>query len=126
MKEGLKNNSKTTGDLGEKLAIQHLLKKGYQIIEKNWRFKKYEIDVIAKNEETMVFLEVKTRKNDIFGEPQIFVSKQKQGFLIKAAQQYLEQNNISLESRFDIIAIVKSNNQYLINHLEGAFYPLVK
>jgi len=120
-----KNSSQTTGVNGELLAKTYLEKKGYVILERNWRYKKYEIDIIAQKPDLIVFVEVKTRKNDTFGEPQIFVSKQKQGFLIKAAQQYLEENNILLESRFDIIAITSHNNQHSINHLERAFYPLV-
>lgn len=125
MEEKLKNNSKKKGDLGEHLAKEHLLKNGYNILHSNWRFKKYEVDIIAQKDHLIVFVEVKTRKNDIFGEPQIFVSKQKQNNIIKAAQQYLELNNISNESRFDIIAIISQNQQINIKHLEGAFYPLV-
>ena len=123
--EPSKNSSQTTGVNGESLAKTYLEKKGFVILERNWRYKKYEIDIIAQKPDLIVFVEVKTRKNNTFGEPQIFVSKQKQGFLIKAAQQYLEENNILLESRFDIIAITLHNNQHNINHLERAFYPLV-
>jgi putative endonuclease len=121
-----KINSKNTGALGEKLAKNHLLAQGYEVLELNWRYMKFEIDIIAKIKDCIVFVEVKTRKSDTFGEPQIFVSKQKQSFLIKAAQQYLEQNNITLESRFDIIAITPKHAQFTINHLERAFYPLIK
>ena len=123
--EPAKNSSQTTGVNGELIAKSYLEKNGYLILERNWRYKKYEIDIFAQKPNLIVFVEVKTRKNDTFGEPQIFVSKQKQSFIIKAAQQYLEENNILLESRFDIIAITSHNHQYSINHLERAFYPLV-
>ena len=74
----------------------------------------------------MVFVEVKTRKSNTFGEPELFVTKQKQGFLITAANQYIVENNIELESRFDIIAVIQLNNNHTVKHLEAAFYPLLK
>jgi len=120
------NNSQKQGQEGEMLAKNYLLKEGYEILELNWRYKKYEIDIIAKKAETMVFVEVKTRKNSTFGEPEIFVTRQKQGFVIAAANQYLKDNNINLESRFDIIAIIQLNNTRTVKHLEAAYYPLIK
>ena len=118
------NNSNNIGIVGESLAKSYLEKKGYKILARNWRFKKYEIDIIAQKDNLMVFVEVKTRKNSNFGEPQIFVSKQKQAFIIKAAHHYLETNEIILESRFDIISIVYQEQTHQLEHLEGAFYPL--
>ena len=122
----MQNNSQQQGRDGETLARNHLINEGYEILATNWRYKKYEIDIIAKKAETMVFVEVKTRKNSTFGEPEIFVTRQKQGFIIAAAKQYLKDNNISLESRFDIIAIIQLNNTRTVKHLEAAFYPLIK
>jgi putative endonuclease len=120
------NNSQKQGQEGEVLAQNYLLNEGYEILERNWRYKKYEIDIIAKKGETMVFVEVKTRKNSTFGEPELFVTRQKQGFVIAAANQYLKDNNINLESRFDIIAIIQLNNTRTVKHLEAAYYPLIK
>jgi len=122
----MENNSQKQGREGEILARNYLLKKGYEVLELNWRYKKLEIDIIAKKEETVVFVEVKTRKNDTFGEPEVFVTKRKQNFLINAANQYITENNIDLESRFDIIAVIQLNNNNTVKHLEGAFYPLLK
>lgn len=122
----MQNNSQKQGQEGEKLARNHLLGQGYIILEANWRYKKYEIDIIAKNNQCIVFVEVKTRKSNTFGEPEIFVTKQKQNFLIAAANQYIVQNNIELEARFDIIAIIQLNNNHTVKHLEAAFYPLLK
>lgn len=122
----MKNNSQKQGIEGEILAKNHLLKQGYEILELNWRYKKYEIDIIAKKDQTLVFIEVKTRKNNTFGEPELFVTKQKQGFTITAANQYIIENNIDSESRFDIIAVIQLNNNHTVKHLEGAFYPLRK
>jgi putative endonuclease len=122
----MQNNSQKQGIEGEMLARNYLLKQGYNILELNWRYKKYEIDIIAKKDQSIVFVEVKTRKNNTFGEPELFVTKQKQNFLIAAASQYIIQNNIELESRFDIIAILQLNNNHTVKHLEAAFYPLIK
>lgn len=122
----MENISKKQGEEGELLARNYLLKCGYKILETNWRYRKLEIDLIAKKGETMVFIEVKTRKNDTFGDPELFVTRKKQAFIIAAANQYLVENNIELESRFDIIAVLRINNNYTVKHLEGAFYPLIK
>lgn len=120
------NNSKHLGVEGEKKAREHLLKCDYTILETNWRFKKYEVDIICRRDQTLVFVEVKTRSSEVFGSPEIFVTLQKQKFLISAANQYLIQNNLELESRFDIISIVQISNSFTVKHLEGAFYPTIK
>jgi putative endonuclease len=122
----MQNKSQKQGLSGEKLAREYLLEKGYEILEQNWRFRKYEVDIISKKGQTIVFVEVKTRKSGTFGEPEVFVTRQKQNFLIAAANQYIIQNNIDLESRFDIIAILQFNNNHSVKHLEDAFYPGIK
>lgn len=122
----MQNYSQKLGSEGEELARKHLLKEGHIILATNWRYKKYEIDIISKKGQTIVFSEVKTRKNNTFGEPEVFVTKKKQNFLIAAANEYIIQNNIDLESRFDIIAIISLNNNQVVKHLEDAFYPVVK
>lgn len=117
------NNSKHFGDWGEKLAQEYLVAKGHEILETNWRFKKYEVDIISKSGQTIVFVEVKARKSAIFGEPEIFVTRQKQRFLTEAAHHYLTQHNITLEARFDVVAVLQLNNSPTVKHLEGAFGP---
>jgi putative endonuclease len=69
---------------------------------------------------------VKARSTLAFGEPEMFVTTRKQGFIISAANHYLQENNIGLESRFDILALLQNNNNFTVKHLEGAFYPSVK
>jgi len=112
-----------TGTKGEDIAAGFLQNKGYSILEKNWRFKNLEADIIAITAKTLVIAEVKTRKSNYFGEPETFVNKQKQKNLIKAAQEYIQRNQLDLEVRFDIIAIILGDNQTKINHIEDAFYP---
>lgn len=114
-----------TGTKGEELAATFLQNKGYLILEKNWRFKNLEADIIATVSSMLVIAEVKTRKSNYFGEPETFVNKQKQKNLIKAAQEYIQRNQLDLEVRFDIISIILGDSQMKINHIEDAFYPLV-
>ncbi|HAH57223.1 MAG: YraN family protein [Lentimicrobiaceae bacterium] len=111
------------GKLGEEIALGHLREKGYLIKETNWRFGKDEIDIIAEKDKFLVIVEVKTRQSNAFGEPEVFVTTQKQRFLIRATQVYLERNKIDLETRFDVISIVISGSKRNIKHIEDAFYP---
>lgn len=114
-----------TGEQGEKLAAEHLMQKGYQILETNWCFKNVEIDIIAQKDDTLIIAEVKTRTGSYFGEPEVFVKRDKQKHLVKAANAYIEKNNLDLEVRFDIVAIVITKEQTRINHIPSAFYPLI-
>ena len=113
-----------TGTTGEELAASFLEKKGYSVLEKNWRFGHEEIDILASKDSTLVVAEVKTRKSNFFGEPEEFVTRQKQKHLIKAANAYMEKNNLDLEVRFDIISIILSGNEQKIFHIEDAFHPI--
>ncbi|HIP47742.1 MAG TPA: YraN family protein [Lutibacter sp.] len=111
------------GDLGEQIATDLLLKKGYKIIERNWRYLKSEIDIIAKKDpETLVIVEVKTRSNSFIGNPEEFVTPKKIKLLVKAANEYVVSRKLDVEVRFDIIAIVKNSKYQNIDHLENAFY----
>ena len=110
-----------TGTKGEEHAALFLSKKGYSILETNWRFKNLEADIIALIDKTLVIAEVKTRKSNYFGEPESFVNKQKQKNLIKTANEYIIRNNMDLEVRFDIVSIILGDSQMKINHIEDAF-----
>ncbi len=112
------------GIKGEELASFYLEGKGYTILEKNWRFGREEIDIIAKQNEMLVVVEVKTRTGSFFGEPEEFVNRQKQKNLIKAANAYIEKNNLELEVRFDIMGVILTGNNHRINHIEDAFHPI--
>ena len=110
------------GLLGEQMAIELLLKKGYKIRERNWRYQKAEVDIIAQKGSYLAAIEVKTRSTRFFGDPQNFVKEQKIKLLTKAVHQYVILHQLDVEVRFDIIAIVKNNAETHINHLEDAFY----
>ncbi len=112
------------GKLGEELALEYLINKGFTILETNWSYGKEEIDIIALNKEFLIIVEVKTRSSLLFGDPAEFVSKQKQRLLIKATQFYVERFHIQQEVRFDIISILSNKYQTEITHIENAFYPV--
>jgi putative endonuclease len=110
------------GKLGEELAIDFLEKNGYEILETNWVFDKAEIDIIAQKNEVLAVVEVKTRSSIDFGLPQDFVKPKKIKLLLKAIDEYVIQNDLDVEVRFDIIAIHKKDSNFNIEHIEDAFY----
>lgn len=110
------------GKLGEELAVEYLQKNGYEILETNWVFQKAEIDIIAKKENILAVVEVKTRSSIEFGLPQDFVRPKKIQLLVKAINEYVVSNNLDAEVRFDIIAINKEGNTYKTEHIPDAFY----
>lgn len=112
------------GKLGEDYAHKFLVKKGYKILERNWRHKKAEIDIIAMDKDILVFVEVKTRSSDLWGEPAAFVTKKKMQLMSNAMNIYMEKIDHDWEIRFDIIAIVLHQNKpYDLQHFEDAFFP---
>lgn len=115
------------GKEGETIALNYLFSKNYKILEKNWRYKKAEIDLIVLKENTLSFIEVKTRASNYIKQPEEAVSIKKQRLIIQAANHYMSIQNPEneLDIQFDIVAIVKSENNLEINHIEEAFYPLL-
>ena len=111
------------GKLGEELAVNYLIGKGYEILERNWRNIHKEIDIIAKDGKDLVIVEVKTRQTDEYGNPDVAVTKQKQWRLISAANAYVYQNRLDINTRFDIISIIIRDDIPEINHIEDAFLP---
>lgn len=110
------------GKLGEELAEEYLKKHGYTIRESNWVYQKAEIDIIAQKGNLLAIVEVKTRSTLDFGQPQDFVKPKKVQLLVKAVNEYIIQNDLDVEVRFDIIAVYKNNKDFETEHLEDAFY----
>lgn len=110
------------GKLGEDLAVEFLEKAGYEILERNWVFQKAEVDIIARKENVVAIVEVKTRSSIDFGLPQEFVKPKKIQLLVKAVNEYITINDLDVEVRFDIIAIHRASQEFVIEHLESAFY----
>lgn len=112
-----------TGKQGEDAAEQYLQQQGYRILEKNWRFEKAEIDLIASLDKLLVFVEVKTRNNENFGYPEDAVKPKKQALIAKAADAYIEQNHYQGDVRFDIVSVIKNDHSEKIYHISDAFFP---
>lgn len=109
------------GKAGEDLAVEYLVNKGYRILERNWRSGHKEIDIIALDGNTLVAVEVKTRKSNTYGEPDIAVGAMKQQMLVWAADAYVRYKNLDIDVRFDIISILFTETDQKIEHIEDAF-----
>ena len=108
-----------TGIIGEKVACDYLKNKGYTIIERNFRCKMGEIDIIAKDKKELVFIEVKTRTSDIYGKPVEAVNTQKQKHLLNTIKYYLYSKHLENEFvRIDVIEVYFNNDTYKINHIK--------
>ncbi len=119
--------TKTTrqiGDEGEALAVAYLESKGYTILERNYFFMRSEVDIVAYDETCIIFVEVKKRASRVFGNPEEFVTKEKQKNLYKAAEAWLYERKMDGSPvRFDVISIVQKDNEAPdITHFENAFW----
>lgn len=113
-----------TGTLGEELACRYLESQGYRILERNWRCGHKEIDLIAQWGQYLVIGEVKTRSAGAYFGARDSVSREKQAFLVQAANSYVRQHALDLEVRYDILAIdIASDGSYQLEHIPSAFYP---
>lgn len=111
-----------TGKQGELIAQQYLKNKGYQLLKTNWRYRYEEVDIICENQNTLVFVEVKTRSSNVHGDPTDAITPSKMRHLIAAAEQYITDRNIEKEARFDVITVILSS-PVNIDHIEDAFGP---
>jgi putative endonuclease len=112
------------GDWGEDLAVILLQQSGLVIVERNWRFKRAEIDIIARENEILVFIEVKTRAYSAFGLPEEMVGRQKRKLLIDAAMAYMRSIGHTWEIRFDIVSVLGAPGKPTeIKHFRDAFFP---
>lgn len=115
------NHNLQQGLKGEELARQHIEQLGFKVKERNWRYRKKEIDLIGVDADDLVIIEVKTRASNQHGEPQDFVSKTKQAYLIAAANAYARKINWPGSIRFDIVAIT-IKPKLKLEYLREAFY----
>lgn len=107
---------------GENAAVAFLIKSGFDIRHRNFRFARAEIDIVAENNDWLIMVEVKTRSRATYGRPEEFISKAKQKHLIRAANHYVELYPNPKDIRFDIISILLSP-EFELNHIPEAFYP---
>ena len=109
------------GKKGEEEAVKLLINKGYKILRKNYRYLKHEVDVIAEYKNELIAVEVKTRSTAFFGTPQEFVKPAQIKSIVTAINAFIEKEDINLEVRFDIIAIIITDKKLEITHIEDAF-----
>lgn len=111
------------GKQGEDLASDFLSDNGYTIIERNWIGESHEIDIVASCEDFLLFVEVKTRSSERWGNPETAVSDAKIKRMVAAADHYLKTKETNLQIRFDVISIIFNKKQTEIIHIEDAFFP---
>jgi putative endonuclease len=111
-----------TGKAGETHAMRFLQEKGFQILETNYRARHAEIDLIAQGDKLLIFVEVKTRTNVRFGQPETFVDGAKARLVMKAAEHYIFATNWPHDVRFDVVAVTIYADDVQITHIEDAFY----
>lgn len=112
------------GEWGEEKAVAFLEQQGVEIVHRNWRYKRAEIDIIGKDSGVLVFIEVKTRAYSAFGQPEEMVDAVKQRLLIDAGMAYMRSVGHEWEIRFDIIGVLgEPDGPFEIRHVKDAFFP---
>jgi putative endonuclease len=117
-------NTKQLGEIGESIACDTLVNKGYTILRRNYFFNRAEVDIVAEIDNTIVFVEVKTRISSFLTDPSQLVSLAKQRKIISAADQYIKDYYPEREWRFDIMVVITNSEYTSIEHVEDAFYPM--
>lgn len=114
---------KQTGDAAEEVAARHLQGKGYEILDRNYRWRHGELDIIARRDDVVVFVEVKSRYRGDFGDPAAWVTPRKQRHLTLTAMRFLQEKELEdVDCRFDVITVVFGTRKPKIRHIENAFW----
>jgi putative endonuclease len=114
--------NKARGDAGEDMAMKLLEDKGFRILQRNYRFERGEIDIVAQDRDELVFVEVKSRHTKLFGTPEEAITPEKESFLKRTAEGYLFQHHLEdTPCRFDVIAIDWIGDKPEIRHLKKVF-----
>ena len=117
----MKTAAQKVGRQAEDIAVRFLKKQGFVIKERNYRYQRAEIDIIARKRRLLLFVEVKARSNDQFGTPETCVSSRQKTLVRVAAAQYILKHDWRHAIRFDIIALLKHNDEMQLTHFEDAF-----
>lgn len=118
-----RETTRSRGDKGEEIAVRFLSSKGYEIVERNWRSSTLEVDIICQKDEILVFVEVKFRKDNRFGDPSEFITEQKMENLSIIAGDYMEKADYKGIIRFDVIGIRADHQSvYKIRHLKDVHF----
>ena len=116
-KMAIKGEKRRLGFWGESRAVKFLKKSGYTVLHRNFKCPFGEVDIIAQKDDTLCFIEAKTRSSDYFGEPNQAVNRTRQSRYINSARYYFTDREIDCTVRFDIIEVTKEG----VNHIENAF-----
>ena len=110
------------GRTGEDIAVSYLVAEGYRILKRNFRYRRYEIDIIAGKPGLLVFIEVKTRSSREFGDPILSITPSKKRHILTAAKAYIEmEDHRDRDVRFDVLTLMRLGTSFRIDHLEDAF-----
>lgn len=113
------------GKEGEQEALRYLEKQGYRIRHHNWRSGRKELDIVAEDQNELVIIEVKTRRNNQFGNPEGSINEKKIRRIVASADAYVRKFAIDIHVRFDIISLTGEKTPWEIEHIKDAFYPPV-
>lgn len=116
-------STRELGDIAEKLAREHLVKLGYEIVDTNWYHGHLELDIVARDGEELVIVEVKARTGLRYEHPSEAVTNTKIKRIIEAADAYIIEKNLDLDTRFDVITVIFVNQNFELEHFKDAFYP---
>ena len=115
-------NNRATGDRGEDIASRYLARSGYEVVERNYRTRRGELDLIARRDGTLVIVEVKLRRGTGYGDPLEAVTPRKQQAIRLMAEEYLHERDPDFQDvRFDVVGILLRAGRPEISHVEGAF-----
>jgi putative endonuclease len=119
----MNKNGHELGKRGEEIAVSFLKSLGYEILDVNWFSNHLEIDIVARDKNELVIVEVKARGTESYEHPSEAVSNRKIRFLVNAADDYIRKKDINLDTRFDVISIIFQKGSYKLEHFKDAFYP---
>ncbi len=114
---------KEIGDLGEELACRYLKKEGYHILDRNWHYGHLELDIVALDNEELVIVEVKSRSGLPYEFPSDALPGKKINMIVEAADAYIQERQLTSETRFDLITVIFQDNKYELEHFKEAFFP---
>ncbi len=114
------------GKIGEDAAVDYLLDNGYSILERNWRIGHRELDIVAREGNFLVIVEVKTRRNTLYAQPYESIDNRKIRNIMTATNAYVNCHNLDYPIRFDVITLIGEKPPFKIEHIKQAFYPPVE
>lgn len=116
-------STRELGEIAEGLAQQHIIKLGYTVEDTNWHHGHLELDIIARDKNELVIIEVKARTGIRYEHPSEAVTDAKIRRIVEAADAYILEKDLDLETRFDVITVIFINQKFELEHFKDAFYP---